>query len=60
MKSPKKKRRHWGFTARGPLEQEQRKDERRKCECQGYCYIEMVGWMDRREKERRKDLQYKG
>ena len=30
-----------------------RKSERRDRECEGYCYIEMVGWMDRREKCRR-------
>ncbi len=34
---------------------ERRKEERRKQECEGYCYIEMVGWMDRRECERRHD-----
>lgn len=33
----------------------QRKSERRHRECEGYCYIEMVGWMDRREKCRRDD-----
>ena len=31
----------------------QRKSERRNRKCEGYCYIEMVGWMDRREKCRR-------
>ncbi len=33
----------------------QRKTERRSRKCEGYCYIEMVGWMDRREKCRRDD-----
>jgi hypothetical protein len=29
--------------------------ERRKKPCEGYAYISMVGWMDRREKTRRKE-----
>ena len=29
--------------------------ERRSQKCEGYCYIEMVGWMDRREKCRRNE-----
>jgi hypothetical protein len=33
----------------------QRKTERRQRKCEGYCYIEMVGWMDRRETCRRDD-----
>lgn len=33
----------------------QRKSERRSRKCEGYCYIEMVGWIDRREKCRRED-----
>ena len=32
---------------------ERRKDRRRTNECEGYAYIEMVGWMDRRERMRR-------
>lgn len=32
---------------------ERRKDHRRTNECEGYAYIEMVGWMDRRERVRR-------
>jgi hypothetical protein len=32
-----------------------RKGERRTQESKGYTYISMVGWMDRREKNRRKD-----
>lgn len=32
---------------------ERRKDHRRTHESIGYAYIEMVGWMDRREKIRR-------
>lgn len=36
-------------------EDDRRKDERRKQACKGYCYIEMVGWMDRRERSRRDD-----
>jgi hypothetical protein len=35
--------------------QNQRKTNRRERECEGYIYIEMVGWMDRREKCRRDD-----
>jgi hypothetical protein len=31
----------------------QRKTKRRERECEGYAYIEMVGWIDRREKCRR-------
>jgi len=33
----------------------QRQTNRRERECEGYTYIEMVGWMDRREKCRRDD-----
>lgn len=33
----------------------QRKTKRRERECEGYAYIEMVGWIDRREKCRRDD-----
>ena len=36
-------------------ENERRKEDRRKQACEGYWYIEMVGWMDRRESVRRKD-----
>jgi hypothetical protein len=32
-----------------------RRTERRCQESRGYCYISMVGWMDRREKTRRRD-----
>ena len=41
--------------ARTATDDERRKEDRRKQECRGYCYIEMVGWMDRRESVRRKD-----
>jgi len=41
--------------ARAALESERRKEDRRKKSCEGYCYIEMVGWMDRRESVRRRD-----
>ncbi|MGB5984000.1 MAG: hypothetical protein WBG37_01750 [Desulfobacterales bacterium] len=34
---------------------ERRGDKRRKQRSQGYTYITMVGWMDRREKKRRND-----
>lgn len=34
-------------------EPDRRKYRRRTHECEGYAYIEMVGWMDRREKLRR-------
>lgn len=36
-------------------DQNQRKTNRREQECEGYAYIEMVGWIDRREKCRRND-----
>jgi hypothetical protein len=32
-----------------------RRTERRIHESKGYTYISMVGWMDRREKKRRRD-----
>ena len=32
---------------------ERRQDHRRANECEGYAYIQMVGWMDRRERVRR-------
>lgn len=35
------------------MDDNHRKSERRHIESEGYCYIEMVGWMDRREKCRR-------
>ncbi len=41
--------------ARTAEDQNQRKTNRRERECEGYTYIEMVGWMDRREKCRRDD-----
>ncbi|BBO69884.1 hypothetical protein DSCA_38140 [Desulfosarcina alkanivorans] len=41
--------------ARAALESERRQEDRRKKSCEGYCYIEMVGWMDRRESLRRRD-----
>lgn len=37
------------------MDKDKRKCERRKRECEGYAYIEMVGWIDRREKLRRDD-----
>ena len=37
----------------------QRKRKRREKECEGYAYIEMVGWMDRREKCRRDDDRFR-
>ena len=36
-------------------ETNRRLSERRVCDSKGYCYISMVGWMDRREKHRRQD-----
>ena len=39
--------------ARAVMDDNHRKSDRRNRECEGYCYIEMVGWMDRREKCRR-------
>jgi hypothetical protein len=32
---------------------DQRKSKRRQHKCKGYTYIEMVGWIDRREMLRR-------
>ena len=32
---------------------DQRKKKRRQRECEGYTYIQMVGWIDRREMLRR-------
>ena len=34
---------------------ENRQDDRRKEASVGFAYISMVGWIDRREKSRRKD-----
>lgn len=36
-----------------PIKGERRENHRRTNECEGYAYIEMVGWMDRRERVRR-------
>jgi hypothetical protein len=44
--------------ARAVSENERRKEERRQQPCEGYWYIQMVGWMDRRESVRRKDNHY--
>ena len=38
-----------------PIDRERRRDHRRTQESEGYCYIAMVGWMDRRERVRRID-----
>ena len=37
------------------MDANRRHAERRVCDSKGYCYISMVGWMDRREKKRRHD-----
>jgi hypothetical protein len=37
------------------IQNERRKEYRRTNESEGYAYIEMVGWMDRRERIRRND-----
>jgi len=42
------------------LNEERRKAERRQYESKGYCYIEMVGWMDRRECIRRHENRCRG
>lgn len=52
--SPKKKPRCVNETE-AVVDKCQRKSERRSQKCEGYCYIEMVGWIDRREKCRRDD-----
>ena len=36
-----------------PIQDKRRQDHRRTNESEGYAYIEMVGWMDRRERVRR-------
>ena len=38
-----------------PIDRERRINCRRTSESQGYCYIAMVGWMDRRERVRRNE-----
>lgn len=38
-----------------PTAHERRKDHRRTHASKGYAYIQMVGWMDRRERIRRDD-----
>lgn len=53
MKDKREKdHRHKNKTA-ATKDHDQRKTNRRERECDGYTYIEMVGWMDRREKCRR-------
>jgi hypothetical protein len=47
-KSAPQKKRQPTFSSK-----ERRKKERRKDACEGYAYIQMVGWMDRRERARR-------
>lgn len=37
---------------------ENRRDDRRKEPSEGYAYVSMVGWFDRREQIRRKDDNY--
>jgi hypothetical protein len=55
MKDPQKKKPRCMNGTESVIDKCQRKSERRSQKCEGYCYIEMVGWMDRREKCRRKD-----
>jgi hypothetical protein len=45
----------WTQTPPEKEEDNRRCVERRNQESKGYCYISMVGWMDRREKKRRQD-----
>lgn len=54
MKDQREDQRVRGNRARATTRDERRKEDRRKQACLGYCYIEMVGWMDRRENVRRK------
>lgn len=39
---------------------DRRGKDRRKDACEGYTYIQMVGWMDRRERARREGDCYDG
>lgn len=55
MKDPQKEKQRCVNEAGTVMDNCQRKSERRSRECEGYCYIEMVGWIDRREKCRRDD-----
>lgn len=51
MKSQSQNQNH--LQDRADPQRERRKEHRRKDECEGYAYIQMVGWMDRRERTRR-------
>ena len=55
MKARQKTQSRHKDKARAVKEDNQRKRKRRERECEGYTYIEMVGWIDRREKCRRND-----
>ena len=52
MEDPHREQRTQPETVHTAVNNERRKEERRKRVCDGYCYIEMVGWMDRREQIR--------
>ncbi len=53
MKPQQEKQQPCMHEAEAVMDDNHRKSERRNITCEGYCYIEMVGWMDRREKCRR-------
>ena len=55
MKGKREKDHRHEIENRAAEGQNQRKMNRREQECEGYTYIEMVGWIDRREKCRRDD-----
>ena len=53
MQDQQKKKNHRLKASKTANFSEQRKMKRRQRECEGYAYIEMVGWIDRREILRR-------
>jgi hypothetical protein len=55
MTDKRKKNHHHEGKTLTAKDQNQRRTNRRERECEGYAYIEMVGWIDRREKCRRDD-----
>ena len=53
MKDQQKKKNRRLGTSKTTKTIDQRKSKRRQRKCKGYTYIEMVGWIDRREILRR-------
>ena len=48
----------WPARSDGPDISDQRQEDRRKAPSEGFAYVSMVGWIDRREQTRRKDDPY--